>query len=67
MNDASTPTGAGSPPQEAAPAAPAAPALLSDHPVAPVFSVPAFLLVLVGVVVAGAGAPIVHAALLGRA
>jgi lipoprotein-releasing system permease protein len=69
VNDATTPTGTGSPPQDGAPAASlAAPAPLpSDHPVAPVFSVPAFLLVLAGVVAAGAGAPIVHAALAGRA
>ncbi len=37
-----------------------------EHPVAPVFSTTAFLLVLLGVVVAGAGAPVLHALLAGR-
>jgi len=63
-SDTTTPAGTAAP----APALPAAgrEAAGSDHPVAPVFSVPAFLLVLVGVIVAGAGAPLVHAALAGR-
>ncbi|MBK9516953.1 MAG: ABC transporter permease [Anaeromyxobacter sp.] len=45
---------------------PGADDLHADHPVAPVFSTRAFLLVLVGVVVAGAGAPVLHAALAAR-
>jgi lipoprotein-releasing system permease protein len=48
-----------------APAA-AAPAEQPEHPVAPVFSTRTFLLVLVGTVVAGAGAPVLHALLAGR-
>ncbi len=52
--------------QAAPPPGPAAPEAPLEHPVAPVFSTRAFLLVLVGVVVAGAGAPVIHAALAAR-
>ncbi len=44
----------------------AAPEAHAEHPVPPVFSTRAFLLVLVGTVVAGAGAPVLHALLAGR-
>jgi len=71
-SETSTPAGPSTPaaaPGAAAPGA-AAPGAVpppgSDHPVPPVFSWPSFLLVLGGVIAAGVGAPIVHAALAGR-
>jgi len=62
-----TPAPEAAPPGDG-PAAPSPPppAVPSDHPVAPVFSVPAFLLVLAGLVLAAAGAPLLQAALAGR-
>jgi lipoprotein-releasing system permease protein len=67
-SETSTPAGP-TPPLAAPGAVPApapAPAPARDHPVPPVFSWPAFVLVLVGVIAAGTGAPLFHAALAGR-